>query len=64
MADENDRIMYCVQAKEGTFYTRDRAMIIPYLQKMFLTNALVYELRNGTIHTYLGTEKTYLNSLA
>jgi hypothetical protein len=64
MAPDEKRIMYCVVADEGTYYTRNRANIIPYLQKMWLNNAGIFEIQDGNIPVYLGNEKTYLNSLA
>ena len=63
MATTEEGVIFCVKANEGTFYTRDRAFIIPYLQKMWLNDVAIYEIRDGQIHTYLGNEKTYLNSL-
>jgi len=56
--------MYCVVSEEGTFYTREKGRIEQYLNKMWLTDAEVYEICDGNIRTYLGKEKTYLNSLA
>jgi len=56
--------MFCVLSDEGTYYTRDRAQLIPYLQNMWLNNSEIYEIVDGHVRVYLGNQKTYLNSLA
>jgi len=64
LAPIEERVMFCVLSDEGTYYTRDRAQLIPYLQNMWLNNSEIYEIVDGHVRVYLGNQKTYLNSLA